>query len=217
MDRRLLLATFVGGILAGVAGWLLWPVPREQEQEQERTAAELMDVVMWGKEPIGGPFTLIDHEGKRRTDTDFRGKLLLVYFGFTACADACPTDLAAMADAVDKLGPAGDRVQPLFITVNPELDTPEQLKTYVALFHPRLIGLTGDRRQIRDITHAYKVYFAKTAPAIRSDPNIDHSSVVYVIGVDGNYIGFFPPGTPADRMVAVLQSQLAVLAKASPG
>jgi protein SCO1/2 len=215
MDRRLLLATFVGGILAGVAGWLLWPVPREQEQK--RTAAELMDVVMWGKEPIGGPFTLIDHEGKRRTDTDFRGKLLLVYFGFTACADACPTDLAAMADAVDKLGPAGDRVQPLFITVNPELDTPEQLKTYVALLHPRLIGLTGDRRQIRDVTHAYKVYFAKTAPAIRSDPNIDHSSVVYVVGVDGNYIGFFPPGTPADRMVAVLQSQLAVLAKASPG
>ena len=90
MDRRLLLATFVGGILAGVAGWLLWPMAREQE----RTAAELMDVVMWGKEPIGGPFTLIDHEGKLRTDTDFRGKLLLVYFGFTACADACPTDLA---------------------------------------------------------------------------------------------------------------------------
>ena len=76
--------------------------------EQERTAAELMDVVMWGKEPIGGPFTLIDHDGKLRTDADFRGKLLLVYFGFTACADACPTDLAAMAGAVDKLGPAGD-------------------------------------------------------------------------------------------------------------
>ena len=72
------------------------------------------------------------------------------------------------------------------------------------------------RKQIRDVTHAYKVYFAKTAPAIRSDPNINHSSVVYVVGVDGNYIGFFPPGTPADRMVAVLQSQLAVLAKASP-
>jgi hypothetical protein len=76
-----------------------------------------------------------------------------------------------MAGTVDKLGPAGDHVQPLFITVNPELDTPEQLKTYVALFHPRLIGLTGDRRQIRDVTHAFKVYFAKTAPAIGSDPN----------------------------------------------
>jgi protein SCO1/2 len=211
MDRRLLLATFVGGILAGLAGCLLWPIPRERE----RTAAELMDVVMWGKEPIGGAFTLTDHEGRRRTDTDFRGKLLLLYFGFIACADACPTDLAAMAAAVDKLGRLGDHVQPLFITVNPELDTPEQLKSYVALFHPRLIGLTGDRRQVRDVTHAYKVYVAKSAPAVRADPNVDHSSVVYLVGVDGRYIGFFPPGTSDDRMAVILRSQLALLQNAA--
>jgi protein SCO1/2 len=207
MDRRLLLATFVGGILAGVAGWLLWPMPREHE----RTAAELMDVVMWGKEPIGGPFTLIDHEGKRRTDTDFRGKLLLVYFGFTACSDACPTDLQAIAGAVDKLGPTGEAVQPLFITISPELDTPEQLKSYVALFHPRMIGLTGDRRQIHEVTRAYKVYFASTTPAIRTDPSVDHSSVVYLVDTAGRYIGFFPPGTPADRMAEVLRPRLAAL------
>ncbi|MPZ36975.1 MAG: SCO family protein [Rhizobiales bacterium] len=204
---KLLLSAFVGGILVSAAGWLLWPVPREQE----RTAAELMDVVMWGREPIGGPFTLIDHNGQRRTDAGFRGKLLLIYFGFTFCSDSCPTDLQAIAGAVDKLGPLGEAVQPLFITVNPELDTPEQLKSYVALFHPRMIGLTGDRKQIRDVTRAYKVYFAKTTPAIRADPSFDHGALVYLVDIDGQYIGFFPPGTPAHRMVEVLRPKLAAL------
>jgi cytochrome oxidase Cu insertion factor (SCO1/SenC/PrrC family) len=99
----------------------------------------------------------------------------MIYFGFTACSDACPTDLQAIAGAVDKLGPMGEAVQPLFITINPELDTPEQLKSYVALFHRRMIGLTGDRRQIREVTRAYKVYFARTMPAIRTDPAYDQS------------------------------------------
>ena len=197
-----------------VAGWLLWPMARDAGA----SAAELMDVVMWGKEPIGGPFTLIDHDGqaahRRRLPRQAAAGLFRLHR--SARMSARPTCRPWPARSTSS-GRRATAVQPLFITVDPELDTPEQLKTYVALFHPRLIGLTGDRRQIRDVTHAYKVYFVKTAPAIRSDPNINHSSVVYVVGVDGNYVGFFPPGTPADRMVAVLQSQLAVLAKASPG
>ena len=205
MRWRLLLAAFVGGAVLGVAGWFLWPMP----PERERSAAELMDIVMWGREPIGGPFTLTDHDGQRRTDVDFRGKLLLVYFGFTACSDVCPTDLQSIAVAVDKLGHTGDAVQPLFITVNPELDTPEQLKSYVALFHPRMIGLTGSRRQIADVSRAYKVYFARTTPGDRTDPNFDHSSLVYIVGTDGKYVGFFPPGTPSDRMVEFLRLKLA--------
>jgi len=207
MSGRLLLSGFVGGILLGVVGWLLWPTPTEPQ----RSAAELMDVIMWGKEPIGGPFELIDHNGQRRTDADFRDKLLLIYFGFTACSDVCPTDLQAIASAVDKLGPTGEAVQPLFITINPELDTPEQLKSYVALFHPRMIGLTGDRRQIHEVSRAYKVYFARTTPAVLSDPSVDHTSVVYLVDTDGRYVGFFPPGTPADRMVEVLRPRLAAL------
>lgn len=209
MTRRLLLSGFVGGVLVGAAGWLLWPAP----SEQPRTAAELMDIVMWGREPIGGPFTLIDHDGHRRTDADFRGKLLLIYFGFTSCSDICPTDLQAIAGAVDKLGPMGEAVQPLFITVNPELDTPEQLKSYVALFHPRMIGLTGDRRQIRDVTRAYKVYFAQTTPGVRNDPNFDHGALIYMVDDSGRYVGYFPPGTPADRMVEVLRPKLTALAQ----
>jgi protein SCO1/2 len=121
-----------------------------------------MDVVMWGKEPIGGSFTLVDHNGQPRTHADFHGKILLVYFGFTVCADACPTDLQAMAGAIDKLGPMGEAVQPLFITV--------KLKSYVAIFHPRMIGLTGSRRQIADVRRAYKVYFARTTPGRPNRP-----------------------------------------------
>jgi cytochrome oxidase Cu insertion factor (SCO1/SenC/PrrC family) len=209
LSKLLLLSAFVGGILVGAAGWLLWPATREVE----RSAAELMDIVMWDREPIGGPFALIDHTGKTRTDADFRGKLLLIYFGFTYCSDACPTDLQAMASTVDKLGRLGETVQPLFITIDPEKDTPEQLKSYVALFHPRLIGLTGDLRQIRKVARAYKVYFARTEPARRSDPDFDHSSFVFLVDVDGRYIGFFPPGTPAERMVEVVRPHLAALAQ----
>ena len=205
MSWCLRLAALVGVVVLGVAGWFLWPMA----SGRERSAAELMDIVMWGRESIGGPFTLTDHNGQRRTDVDFRGKLLLISFGFLGCADVCPADLLAIADAVDKLGHTGDAVQPLFITVNPEWDTPEQLKSYVALFHPRMIGLTGSRRQIADVSRAFKVYSARTTPDDRTDPNFDHSSLVYVVGTDGKYVGFLPPGTPADRMVEFLRLNLA--------
>ena len=89
-------------------------------------------------------------------------------------------------------------MQPLFITVDPEKDTPAQLKGYVALFHPRLVGLTGDARQIRRVARAYKVYYAKTAPTKRDSYDIDHTGFVFLIGPDGKYIGYLPPGTPAE-------------------
>ena len=111
---------------------------------------------MWNREPIGGPFALIDQNGKRRTDADFRGKFMLVYFGFTYCPDVCPTDLQQMGLAVDRLGPAGDAVQPIFITVDPERDTAEHLKDYVAMFHSRFIGLTGDAAAIDEAARAYR-------------------------------------------------------------
>ena len=206
MRKLVLLSAFVGGIVVGTSGWLMWP-----EKTVVRSAAELMDVVMWSKEPIGGPFALIDHTGRLRTDADFRGKLLLIYFGFTYCSDACPIDLQAIATAIDKLGPTGEAVQPLFITVDPEKDTPEQLKAYVALFHPRLIGLTGDPTQIRKVTGEYKVYFAKTEPSKKANPNIDHSGFIFLVDSGGQYVGFFPPGTSADLMVEVIRPKLVSL------
>ena len=207
MSRLALALAFAGGVLAAASGWLVWP--REPAEPPQRSAAELMDVVMWGKEPIGGPFRLVDQTGTPRSDADFRGKLLLIYFGFTYCSDACPVDLQSIATALDRLGPLAAAVQPIFITVDPETDTPDQLKAYVAQFHPRLIGLTGDPREIGKVLRAYKVYAAKTTPAQRDEPNVDHSGVVYLVDAAGKYVGYLPPGTPADRMVEVMRQQLA--------
>jgi len=195
---------FAGGVIAAAGGWALWPT-----QTTEPTSNELMDALMWNKGPIGGPFALTDQDGKSRTDKDFRGKLLLVYFGFTFCSDSCPIELQSMAQAIDRLGPAGEAVQPLFITVDPQMDTPAQLKGYVALFHPRLIGLTGDPREIRKVALAYKVYYAKTDPTRREGTQVDHSGVVYVVGRDGRYLGFAPPGTSAERLMTLLRPHLA--------
>jgi protein SCO1/2 len=194
----------VGSVLA--AG-LLGAVPVAHAQS-ERSAGELMDAVMWGKEPIGGPFTLVDHTGKPRTDADFRGKLMLVYFGFSFCPDVCPTDLMAIGQAVDKLGPGGDSVQPLFVTVDPDRDTPAHLADYVPFFHSRLLGLTGDAAQIRDAARLYRVFYAKVPIEGAAEYTVDHSGFIYLMDRDGKYLGFFPPGTPSDRMVAVIKAHL---------
>jgi cytochrome oxidase Cu insertion factor (SCO1/SenC/PrrC family) len=177
-------------------------------QQPERSAAELMDVVMWNREPIGGSFTLVDHNGVRRTDADFRGKLMLVYFGFSSCPDICPTDLQAIGLALDQLGNAGEEVQPVFITVDPERDTPQLLADYVPMFHPRLIGLSGDATSIREAASAYRVYYAKVPRTDGSNYTVDHSGFIYLMDRGGQYLGFFPPGTPPDRMTEVIRPLL---------
>ena len=168
---------------------------------------------MWNREPIGGPFSLTDHTGKPRTDADFKGKLLLVYFGFTYCPDICPTDLQNIGLAIDQLGPTGDAVQPLFITLDPARDTAEHLKDYVPMFHSRLIGLTGDAQAIAKAADAYRVYYAKVPAENRDDYTIDHTAFIYVIGTDGQYLGFLPPGTDADRIVTAVRPMLAKIAR----
>jgi cytochrome oxidase Cu insertion factor (SCO1/SenC/PrrC family) len=203
MSARLVALSFAGGMAAAAAGWLFWP-----QLPLQRSAAELMDVLMWNREPVGGPFQLIDHNGQRRIDAEFRGRLMLIYFGFTFCSNVCPTDLQAIAEVMDSLGPAAEGLQPLFITVSPETDTPEQLREYVKLFHPALIGLTGDARQIQRLASAYKVYYAKAQPTKAADRGIEHTGYIYLIASDGSYLGFFPPGTSAERMLAVIRPHL---------
>ena len=182
--------------------------PPVAQPSSERSAAELMDAVMWNREPIGGPFALTDQNGTRRTDADFRGKMMLVYFGFTYCPDVCPTDLLQIALAVDQLGEAGEMVQPVFITVDPERDTPEHLKQYMALFHPRFVGLTGDAMAIGAAARAYRVYYKKIEWSDRSDYTVDHSAFIYLMGRDGEYLGFFPPGASAERLVEAIRPRL---------
>jgi cytochrome oxidase Cu insertion factor (SCO1/SenC/PrrC family) len=177
-------------------------------QPSERSAAELMDAVMWNREPIGGPFALIDQNGMRRTNADFRGKLMLVYFGFTYCPDVCPTDLLQMALAMDQLGQAGEMVQPVFITVDPERDTAEHLRGYMSPFHPRFVGLTGDAIAIQAAAGAYRVYYKKVERDDSSDYTVDHSAFIYLMGRDGEYLGFFPPGTSAERLAETIRPLL---------
>ena len=178
------------------------------QSSSQRSAAELMDAVMWNREPIGGPFELVDQHDARRTDADFRGKLMLIYFGFSYCPDVCPTDLQQIGLALDRLGGASEAVQPVFITLDPERDTPEHLKDYMPLFHPRFVGLTGNASAIAAAASAYRVYYKKVEFSDRSDYTVDHSAFVYLIGRDGKYIGFFPPGTPADRLAETLRAHL---------
>jgi protein SCO1/2 len=178
---------------------------------QARSAAETMDILMWNREPVGGPFDLVDHTGKPRSDRDFRGHLMLVYFGFTYCPDVCPTDLMAIAQALELLGPNGDDVQPIFITLDPARDTVGHLADYVPLFHPRLLGLTGGLDAIRQAADAYKVYFARVVTGKDADDyTVDHTAYIYLMDRDGKYLGFFPPGTSAERMVEIIRPRLAM-------
>ena len=177
--------------------------------EEQPSAARLMDDLMWNRGPIGGPFALVDHTGRLRSDTEFRGKLMLIYFGYTYCPDVCPTDLVAIAQAIDSLGAAGAAIQPIFITVDPERDTAARLAEYVSAFHPRLIGLTGAPEQIREVALSYKAYYAKVADVRGADYAVDHTGVIYLIGRDGQYLGFIPPQTPPDRLIEILRRHLA--------
>lgn len=196
------------GVMLAAAGGLGAQAPDPD------SAARLMDDLMWNRGPIGGPFSLVDHTGKRRSDADFRGKLLLIYFGYSYCPDVCPTDLQQIGLAVDALGRDGDAVQPLFITLDPDRDTVAHLAEYVPLFHPRLIGLTGSAEEIRKVALAYKVYYAKYPPG-SADYVIGHSSFIYLVDQAGKYIGFFPPGTSAERMVEVMKLHLPAAKKPS--
>lgn len=154
-----------------------------------------------GRALVGGPFTLTDHTGKRVRDADFRGKYLLVVFGFTFCPDVCPTELQLISAALDALGPKAERVVPLFITIDPERDTPGQLATYVQSFHPRLIGLTGTAREIEAVAKEYRVYVRKAPdPKSTAGYSMDHSALIYLMGPDGAYLAHFTPGISVDTL-----------------
>ena len=207
---RVIACAGAGLACAGAGLWLMLAaaLAGDAPPQSARSAAEIMDILMWNREPVGGPFAVTDQAGHARTDKEFRGSLMLVYFGFTYCPDVCPTDLQAIALALDKLGPDGDQVQPIFITVDPERDTAAHLAEYVPLFHPRLIGLTGSDDAIRKVADAYKVYYTRV-PLKDGDYTVDHTAYIYLMDRDGNYLGFFPPGTSADRMVEIIRPRLA--------
>lgn len=137
---------------------------------------------------IGGPFTLENGAGQMVTDKTFRGKYMLVYFGYTYCPDVCPTTLQSIGSALDAMGPEADRVVPVFVTVDPWRDTPAVVQRYAQAFSPRMVGLTGTPEQIARVEKEYHVYAAKHPTGKGQDYSMDHSSVIYLMGPDGQFI-----------------------------
>lgn len=156
---------------------------------------------------IGGPFQLIDAKsGRLVTDQDFRGKWLLVFFGYTRCPDVCPTTLSEIAEAMVKLGPLADRVQPLFVTVDPTRDTQPVLADYTAAFDQRILGLTGTPDQIAAAASAYRVYYAKRV--VGDDYYMDHTGTVYVMRPDGTYGTSFLSSSDSAEMARRLRMDM---------
>ncbi len=154
---------------------------------------------------VGGPFTLTDQTGKRVTEKDFLGRHMLVFFGFTYCPDICPTELQVMTAALDMMGPEGEKIQPVFITIDPERDTPEVMKAYVENFGPRLMGLTGSPDEIAAVARAYRVYYAKAGKTGTDEYTMDHSSIVYLMGPDGRFVKHFTYTTDAQKLADALK------------
>jgi protein SCO1/2 len=158
---------------------------------------------------IGGHFELVDTSGREVTDQTFRGKWMLVYFGYTSCPDACPTTLSEISLALDALGPLAPKVQPIFITIDPERDTPTVLADYVKTFDPRIVALTGSTEQIAAAAKAYRVSYARVATGDGGNYLMDHSSIVYLMDPAGRLSTFFPPDTTSERIVDALRQLLA--------
>jgi len=153
---------------------------------------------------IGGHFSLTSPDGTELTDRSFPGKWLLLYFGYTFCPDACPTALNTIAEMLDELGPLAEQIQPIFITVDPQRDTPAVLAQYVKAFHPRLIGLTGSAAQISAAAKDFHVFY-QVRQLGNEDYAIDHSSYVYVIDPNGRVVDLITGNLPGHRVAAELQ------------
>jgi protein SCO1/2 len=159
---------------------------------------------------IGGPFTLTAPDGTAVTDQTYRGKWLLVYFGYTFCPNTCPMTLNEIASALEKLGPDAAKVQPLFITVDPQRDTPKVMGEYTQSFDPRIVGLTGNPQQLASVAQEYGAYWVRhrTGPGAE-DYVMDHSTYLYIMDPQGKFVRAFDADTPGDRIGDTLRELMA--------
>ena len=196
--RFLLIAVALAGCLVLAAGLLLFVGLRD---DPRGIAGSVLSSA------IGGPFRLVDQNGKPFTDADLKGRWHLVFFGYTHCPDVCPTTLNDLALAMDRLGKARDKVGIVFITVDPERDTPEAMKSYVASFDAPVTALTGTPEQVAEAEKAYRVYSAKH-PTGNGNYDMDHSAVIYVLDPQGRFTATFTPDTGPDAIAERMQKLL---------
>ena len=229
MDRRRIKGIFLvlGASVALLAlAFSSFHLANERGFQARVDAGEAELFAPTGTVPIGGPFTLVDHNGRTVTDEDFAGKYLLVFFGFTFCPDVCPTTLNDISVALDMLGPDAEAVLPLFISLDPERDTPDQMAEYVAAFDPRIIGLTGSADQIAAAAGEYRIFYEKTSVDnyFESDPTrltrtepegddylISHQGQTYLMSPDNDYLTHFNFGFSPEEMVSTVRKALAEL------
>jgi protein SCO1/2 len=202
MTRRTSLIAGLALVLIVLCGaWLAleFTTSRTGAQDAEATSATAA---------IGGPFTLIDTSGKTVTDQIYRGKWMLIYFGYTYCPDACPTALNNISMALEKLGSDANEIAPLFITVDPKRDTPQVMADYLKSFDPRIVGLTGSPAQTEGAAKAYRVY-AAPQKSEGDDYLVDHSSYIYLMNPQGKFASVIPGSASGDEMANKVRAALA--------
>jgi protein SCO1/2 len=188
------IAAFLFGLIAlGVAAYVTLIPPAEPRRQPSAN--------------IGGPFQLVAGDGRMVTERDFKGTPFLVFFGFTHCPDICPTKLQEMSEVFAKLGRRGEKVRALFITVDPERDTPEVMKSYVASFDDRIVGLTGDRAEIDKVVKAYRA-FARKVPLKDGDYTMEHTGLVYLMNKDGLFVGSLNLDRPPEEAAREIAREL---------
>lgn len=203
-SRKAILLALLIGLAAGVLTAVLIAIVPDGSAPS-KTAGQPST----GRAFIGGPFTLTDGSGKTVTEKDFAGKPMLVFFGFTNCPDVCPAGLQVLAAALDRLGDKASGVTPLFITVDPERDTPELVGKYAKSFHPQIIGLSGTPEQVAGAVKAYRVYARKQpSESGGADYNMDHSSFFYLMDASGAYVKHFPYSADAAKLADDVAAQI---------
>ncbi|KAG2487736.1 hypothetical protein HYH03_013734 [Edaphochlamys debaryana] len=195
-------------ILALMAGAGITYATRVYTDEKlQKSSVQSQQVV--GQASVGGPFELIDQDGKKFTDRDLRGEFALLYFGFTHCPDICPDELEKVAEAVTLIEKwTAANVRPVFISVDPKRDKPAICKEYVREFHPRMVGLTGDMDRIKAVSKSYRVYYNKTGES-ETDYLVDHSIIHYLVDPDGEFVTFFGKNTDAQQLALQVLDHMA--------
>jgi protein SCO1 len=207
-----LVAFVVVGLVAAGALWQLG------NQRSQSTAAIPQAARTTEASDFGGPFELTDQDGMRRTDMDFRGKYMLIFFGYTYCPDVCPTTLAVEAEALDRLGERARQIVPIFITVDPKRDTPEKLKSYLSAFdtgpssfRPKFIGLTGTAEEIENAADAYEVFYQAHLDGRfggEEGYSVDHTGNVYLMSPEGKFVSYYSQGISPDELAADLMMKV---------
>ncbi|KAM9958385.1 hypothetical protein ACTFIW_001247 [Dictyostelium discoideum] len=202
-NRTVTWASLTVALISGGIGWLYYDHLMTKKRERQN------EIKTYGTSSVGGPFVLIDENGKPFTDLDLKGKYGLLYFGFTYCPDVCPAELYKMTKVIKNLesNGLGDSIVPVFITIDPWRDTIEQVKSYIEEFHPKFKGLTGTPEQITKVAKSYRVFMSKSGKG--DDYLVDHTIIVYLVGPDGNFIEFYNVSQDSDIITNKIITRIA--------